>query len=416
MNLTFLGAAREVGRSGVLLECDKNLLFDYGIKIHGEMTEYPKIPKQQVDALLLSHAHLDHSGYMPVLFEKHALPVYATYPTQALSEMLVEDSMRVQERKGFETPMYSKRSLKKCLRSFVPLIYARKHSITDKTGITMHDAGHIPGAGIIEVSSSGKKIVYTGDFKMEETHLHAGADCIEDVDVLIIESTYANREHPERKTIEAQLCAEVEETLEEGGIALLPSFAVGRSQELLQLFFEHNPDWRPFIDGMAVRATQLMMEYPSYFKNARLLKEAFRNAQVVSDKGKRFKALRQPGIIISPAGMLEGGHAVGYLQRLIGKNARIIFTGYSVQDTNGWMLLNKGMIHVHGGEIQVPNPVSYFDLSAHSGKSELFEFVKLANPQKVFCIHGDHCSGFAEELKEQGFDAVAPIAGEKFEI
>lgn len=416
MKLSFLGAAREVGRSAVLLECDKNLLLDYGIKIHGEMAEYPKIPKQKIDALILSHAHLDHSGFMPALFENSTLPVYATYPTQALADLLVEDSMRVQEKRGLERPPYSKRALKKCIRSFVPLIYERKHSLTDKTNVVMHDAGHIPGAGIIEVNHAGKKIVYTSDFKTQETHLHNGAEIVEDVDILIIESTYANRDHPERKKIEEQLCSEINATLEERGAALLPCFAVGRSQEILQILFEHNPRWRPFLDGMAVRATQIIQEYPSYIKDARTLNKAFRNAQIVSSKGTRFKAVRQPSIILAPAGMLEGGHAVWYLQKLIGKNAKIIFTGYSVEDTNGWMLLNKGKVHFHGRDVDVPNPVSYFDLSAHSGKSDLFEFVECASPEKIFCVHGDHCSGFAEELKEKGFDATAPIAGERFEV
>lgn len=412
MKLTFLGGAREVGRSGVLLESDKRVLFDYGIKIHGS-TEFPLFPKQRIDAAIITHAHLDHSGHVPYIFQNYELPVYATYPTQALCDLLIKDAVKVQESKGFRVP-FSKKALKRALNGFIPLIYGKRHQFS-KMAFTLHDAGHIPGAAIIEAEVEGKRVVYTGDFKMEETHLHEGAQPVEDVDVLMIESTYSRREHPDRKTTEEQLCSEITATLEEGGTVLLPCFAVGRSQEILSILYEHDRNIRPYVDGMARAASSIFMDYPSYLKDARMLRAALQNAFIVNSFGERKRALKEPSVIISPAGMLEGGHAINYLLNLP-KNGKVIFTGFSVEDTNGWRLQNKGFVHIDGRDVDVSQPVRYADLSAHAGRKDLLAFIKKANPEKIFCMHGDSCEEFSKELLERGYEACAPKMGETFTV
>jgi len=414
VKFTFLGGACEVGRSGLLLETsDARLLLDYGIKIHGA-TEYPLLFTQRLDAVIPTHAHLDHAGFLPMIFEHQHPPILATAPTEALAGLLIKDSIKVQEIRGFRVP-YSQKSFRRAMESFVLMNYEKPHAISQNTTVTFHDAGHIPGAAIVEVEADGKRIVYTGDFKMEETHLHRGAKPVRDVDILIIESTYSNRDHPERKNTEAELCAEVRDTIEDGGTALLPCFAVGRSQEVCQLFFEHDPSLPVYIDGMAKEASELILSYPSFVKDYRALKNALSSAEFVEHPKQRRRALDEPSIIISPAGMLEGGPALGYLLRL-NERSRVIFTGYSVEDTNGWLLLNNGMVRVNGTDREIRNPVEYFDLSAHAGRGDLLEFIEAASPEKIFCVHGDHCSEFAEELKDRGFDATAPKIGEKHEV
>ncbi|MEM4389057.1 MAG: MBL fold metallo-hydrolase [Candidatus Micrarchaeia archaeon] len=414
MKFTFLGGAGEVGRSGVLLETsDARLLLDYGIKIHGA-TEYPLLFTARLNAVIPTHAHLDHVGFLPMIFEHQAPPVLATAPTEALAGLLIKDAIKVQELRGFRVP-YSPRAFRRAMESFVLMNYEKPHAISHNTIVTFHDAGHIPGAAIVEVEADGKRIVYTGDFKLGETHLHKGAKLIRDVDILVIESTYSDRDHPDRKHTEAELCAEIRDTLEDGGTALLPCFAVGRSQEVCQLLFECDPSLPVYIDGMAKEASELILAYPSFVKDYRTLRKALSNAEFVSHPKLRRRLIEEPSVIISPAGMLEGGPALGYLLRL-NERSRVIFTGFSVENTNGWLLLNKGIVRVDGEDREIRNAVEYFDLSAHAGRADLLEFIEAAGPQKIFCMHGDHCDEFAAELREKGFDAVAPKIGEKFGV
>ena len=413
MRLSFLGAAGEVGRSAVLLESDKRVLLDYGVKL-GERVEYPMPVQGGISAYVPSHAHLDHCGFSPALFEHDAPPVFATYPTMALSSLLIKDSMKVTRIRGERMP-YSTFSFRKFESSFIPLSYGKPFQLTNQTSITLHDAGHIPGAAIVDVRSQRRRVVYTGDFKLEETRLHRGADFVEKVDVLVMESTYSNREHPERKSLERKLVYEIRTTLESGGNVLLPSFAVGRSQELLILMADLLPDADVFLDGMSRAATRIIMDYPSYVKDAAALRRGARNARWVESDAHRRKALERPSVIISSAGMLEGGPALSYLLKL-NPRSKVILTGYQIPGTNARMLVDERKVEVDGIVTEIDVPVEYLDMSAHAGRKELLEFVRRANPEKVFCVHGDWCEEFARELREMGYDAHAPKLGKSYEV
>ncbi|MBU0532930.1 MBL fold metallo-hydrolase [Candidatus Micrarchaeota archaeon] len=407
-----LGASREVGRSAFLVRTDKKIMLDYGIKIF-DKSGFPKFPLESVnpDFIVLSHAHLDHSGCLPSFYRNSKVRWYATPPTRDICEILWQDSMKIM---GDGLP-YRKQHFKKALKYWTPLLY--DHPIeTGGTTVEFLDAGHISGSAIVNIGYEGKKIVYSGDFKGENTYMHKGAESIEDVDVLIMETTYAQREHPPRKKLEANLMHEVYETLDDGGNALLPAFAVGRTQELISLLRHHDKEIPIFVDGMGRDITKIYMKHPRYIREAQSFRKAVRSVNIVENISDKKKASRTPSVIIAGAGMLNGGAILNYLYHA-NKNSKLIFTGYCVEDTNGWLLLNKGYIMKDEQELQVDLPVEYFDLSAHAGRSDIMSFIEKANPEKIILVHGDKPEKFAQELKEEhGYDAIAPLIGERIEI
>jgi len=413
MRFSFLGGAEEVGKSAFLLEDEKRLLLEYGIKLH-QKTQYPLPFQGVIDYVILSHAHLDHSGFVPAVYEHCSPPCIATYPTQALSTMLVRDSMKVQRLKR-QKVNFSGISFRKMLNNLVPLAYGQNFSLSPNMSLTFTDAGHIPGATISTIQVGKRKVVYTGDFKLGETWLHKGAECVEECDILLTESTYSEREHPDRKSLEERLYNEIRSVLERGGNALLPCFAVGRSQEVIQMLRYFDEDMKIFFDGMAKTASQIILDYPSYLKNAKYLADCLSSAEWVNSQGQRAKALSKPSVIISPAGMLEGGPSVKYALNL-NQESEIILTGFQVPGTNGRLLLDEHKIRVNGILHDVRVPVEYLDFSAHASREDLFKFVEKASPEKIFCVHGETCQDFAGELRAKGYDAVAPKIGESFVV
>jgi putative mRNA 3-end processing factor len=301
------------------------------------------------------------------------------------------------------------------MSSFVPLPYGQSFSLSKNMSLTFTDAGHISGSAISTIEVGGRRVVYTGDFKLGETWMHSGAECVEGCDVLLIESTYSEREHPDRKKLEGELYSEVSSILERGGNALLPCFAVGRSQEVIQLLRYFDEDAKMFLDGMAKSASQIMLDYPSYIKNAKYLTNCLKTVEWVNSPGQRRKALSKPSVIVSPAGMLDGGPSLKYAMSL-NDESEIILTGFQVPGTNGRMLLEQHKIKVNGVVYDARVPVKYFDLSAHASRADLFKFVEKASPEKIFCIHGETCQSFADELRSKGYDAVAPRNGESFVV
>lgn len=413
MKLTFLGAAREVGRSGILVEAGKRILLDHGVKL-GARTEYPMPFQGFVDAYVLSHAHLDHSGFSPALYENANIPCFAAAPTLALSSLLLQDSLKIAKINQQRLP-FSPFLIRKFEHASIPLGYRKPFPLERDTTLTLLDAGHIPGAAITEIYSEHKRLVYTGDFKLEETRLHRGADFAEKIDILLTESTYSESDHPPRKEIERKLKASVKETLARGGNVLFPAFAVGRSQELLMLMAELVPEADVYLDGMSRAATEIIADYPSYIRDANALRKGMRNAEWVVSQVQRKKALSKPSVIISSAGMLEGGPALSYLLGL-NEFSKIILTGFQIAGTNARRLWETRTVNVDEIPTEIKQEVEYYDMSAHAGRSDLFKFVKRANPEKVFCVHGDHCEKFAEELCGMGFEAYAPMMGKTFEV
>jgi len=295
------------------------------------------------------------------------------------------------------------------------LSYKKTHSIGGAE-VTLHNAGHIPGAAMVELKMDGRRIVYTGDFKGEETKTTFASEPPKaGPDVLMIESTYAERDHPPRKELEIELGRQLTEKLERGGTVLLPAFAIGRTQELVRIVRSVNHDVEIFVDGMGWRVSEELSHYSAYTKDFKRFRQDMQTCTPIMHRNDRKKVLRRPCVIIATAGMLQGGPALSYLMQFDEKS-KAIFTGYCVEETNGHNLLNKGFVEYDGVKIKPKAEYSYLDFSAHAGRRELFELCEKLKPDRVLCMHGDHCPEFAEELKLEGFEAYAPSLGETIEV
>jgi putative mRNA 3-end processing factor len=231
-----------------------------------------------------------------------------------------------------------------------------------------------------------------------------------EVHYLITESTYAQREHPDRQGEERKMMKTIKETLSNGGVAIVSSFAIARAQEILLILDEYEPKEKIYVDGMAQKATRIIAQYPELQREYNIIEKALERLEIQTiNPRKRKKILKKPCIIITTSGMLSGGPVVHYLEKLYDKeNCSLILTGFQVPGTEGAVLLETGH-YIHGDlDLELKMNVRKFDFSSHASRTELFRFVKHLNPEKVFCVHGDNTEGFSEELKEDGFDAIAP--------
>jgi putative mRNA 3-end processing factor len=283
--------------------------------------------------------------------------------------------------------------------------------------VCFYDAGHIPGAsGIHLEAESGESLFYTGDFSLKETRLVPGAADFPEADTLILESTYFGEDHISRKETEERFIESVRETLDRGGTALIPAFAIGRTQEILMLLDAHGI--RAYVDGMGRDVYKILKKYPEYLKNPDLLDRAFKHAISVNDR-QRESVLKEPSVIVTTAGMLNGGPVLSYLSRLYkDPNSRVLLTGYQVEGTNGRLALEHRMIETNGDVLSLKPRVEQYDFSAHSGDSELKKLVKdfcRKGTEKIFVMHGEKTEAFAEWIYEEtGVEAYAPANGESF--
>jgi len=421
IRLSFLGGCREVGRSAVLVDTGtEKILMDYGIKINVKPTQHPNKINTKLNAILLSHSHLDHSGAIPVLFHQgQKCPVCCMGINRSFSQMLFLDSYKISRYEG-EKERYSKADIKKTMKKFKTIKYRKPFKI-GKTKITAFDAGHIPGSAIFLLENQNKRILYTGDFNTSDTRLINGCDSdIPQVDVLITESTYAQREHPNREKEERNFIEMIRGTLANDGIALVACFAIARAQEIILVLDEYELKERIYLDGMAKKATRIMNGFPATQREYDQVKKAMQRLRVkpVTNRSIRKKAIKKPSIIITTSGMLSGGPIVNYIERLWDReDCSLILTGFQVPGTEGAILLQTGR-YIHSNmELPVKMNVRKFDFSSHTSRSGLFKFVKKLNPGKVFCLHGDDTKKFAQELRDEySFDAVAPKLGDSFSV
>ncbi len=414
MEIQFLGGAKEVGRSSFYLKGSKNFLLDYGVKV-GRKIEYP-ISAGKVDAFILSHAHLDHCGFAPELY-KHAFPIaFGTEPSLKLAELLLEDSIKIGIKEHLP-PKFTKRELGFFTRRYVPYEYGSSLGFGEYD-ISFYDAGHMCGSAVtkIEKSSSGRKLVYTGDFKLEEQLLQKSAEIV-DSDILMIETTYANRNHEDRSSQIKDFIEKVREVIDNKGTALVPVFAVGRAQEVLAMLHKGGLSDKVYMDGMARKATEITMDFSNYLNNSELLRSAIKRIQTIRERRERIEALEGGNIILTPAGMLNGGPVLNYITKLR-KNSKIFLTGYQAEGTNGRRVLEEGKVEVDERIHRIPYPVLRYDFSAHAGRDDILTYIRKSNPEKIVCVHGDaeNATALAVELKEEGFEAFAPEVGDRLEF
>ncbi len=392
---------------------------DYGVKIEKKPIEYPEEIQGKINSILLTHAHLDHCGGIPYLFhQSQTCPVIGQEINRPLSRMLLFDSIKIAKYEG-EKCRFGDHDVSRSLKKYQPVNYRKPFKI-GKTTITSFDAGHIPGSSMFFLETDGKKILYTGDFNTEDTRLIGGCDWeIPSPDVLITECTYGGKEHPDRRNEERKFIEMVRETIANDGVAVVPCFAIARSQEVLLILDNYGIKAPVYVDGMTQKATNIINKYPHLLKEYNSVKNAMKamNVKFVEHPAQRKKIVKKPCVVVTTSGMLSGGAVVYYLKKLYDReDCSLILTGFQVPDSEGDKLLRTGR-YVYGElDLKVNMHVKKFDFSAHASNSDLIDFIEKMNAKKVFCVHGDNTKGFAKELCSRGMDAVAPCRREEFEV
>lgn len=411
MKIQFLGGASRVGSLGMYMVSDsgKTLLFDYGLT----PTSPPQYPMEAppVDMLMLTHAHVDHSGMVPWITSRYNTRVLATEPTITVTKILATDSNKICGIEGYPIP-YTKNDIDEMMDYFEAMDF---DSVVEMNGlrVKMHRAGHIPGATMYEVYD-GRTILFTGDINTIDTHLVRGAEPV-DAEILFIESTYAGREHEDRTVMIERFLEDVMEVVAKGGKVLIPAFAVGRTQEILLMLWKQGMNiW---IDGMGKTVTNMYSkERPLYVREPSILKSALKSVKVVRSMSGRKRALEEADIIITTSGMLDGGPVMEYLPDIASNPKNAIFlTGYQVEGTNGRMLMDTGFIDIAGVSVRPKAKIGFYDFSAHAGHSQLIDFIRGVDPEVVVLMHGDNRKELAKDL-EGDYEVHMPVEEEVFEL
>ena len=322
-----------------------------------------------------------------------------------------------------EEPPQTKEEIEKTEKFTFPVPYGKHMDITEHTSMVFHDAGHIVGSALTELRlNAGKKtFVYTGDYRYVETRMHDAAhfEKIKECDYMMTESTYGSSDHPNRKETEKRFVESVQSTIDAGGHALLPSFAVGRSQEIIDILNEYDITAPIYFDGMGQHVARIYLANPQYLKNPKFLKKALDKVNWIKGPKDRVRALRQPSVIVCTPGMMQGGSVYAYLPTVYkDKSSKIMLTGYQVAETPGRRLIDTGRIVIDGVDVEVKAKVEHYDFSAHAGRDELFRAIKKLSPEKVICVHGDAAvtKKFAQSIKEEGFTPIVPELGKTIEL
>jgi putative mRNA 3-end processing factor len=402
----FLGGGDEVGRLGMVLSTGRyNFLFDYGLN----PTKPPEFPMlaPHVDGVFVTHSHLDHVGMLPWLNKNGGANVYATPPTLSVIPILLYDTVKIANIEGTKLP-YNQEDVDSIIETFTAINYGETMEFKDYT-VTSHPTGHLVGSSMYLIQND-RKIVFTGDVQSIDTHLLFGIKPI-DTDILIVESTYAGKEHPPRKAVEENFLSSIQKVIENEGVAVVPAFATGRAQELLMVL--ENTDYEIWMDGMARSVSNVLLSFPRYIKNYQRYKKMVRRIRMVRNASDREKAIRGD-VIITTSGMLDGGPVLNYISQLNNPKNGLFLTGYQVEDTNGRMLLETGSIDLAGVATKVNMDVKFFDFSAHSGHRELVEFIEGSKPDKVILMHGEKREELAKDITRS--KVFLPKNGEEFEI
>lgn len=413
MKISILGNGHEVGRSAFLVSDGKSsVMLDYGVKIQPEPPQYPI--KAKADAVILSHAHLDHSGAVPVLYGKSKPRAFMTDVTLDLSKMLLEDSLKVAQKNGFNAP-FVKNDIRKMIKGTHLVSYREKFK-TGAFSCMLYDAGHIPGSAS-PLLKNHKTLFYTGDIQTTESNLLAGCKLPDSCDALITESTYSYKNHPPREKEEKRLIDHVEEALSKEEKVLLPVFAAGRSQEVLLILEKYAN--KIALDGMAKKASDIVSKYSYHLKDKKRLKNILKKIHWVHGHESRLKAANHFPIIIATAGMLGGGPAIHYLREMKHRpESKVLFTGFLVEESPGRTLLETKIFRTAEEKFHVHCHLDQFQLSAHAGRSGLMHIIKKLNPETVICIHGEKTKDFARDIEKifPSTQAIAPKNGDDIRL
>ncbi|HID60874.1 MAG TPA: beta-CASP ribonuclease aCPSF1 [Hadesarchaea archaeon] len=424
VRFTALGGAREVGRSCFLLQTpESKVMVDCGVNVASEDRAYPHLEAPEVrlpelDAVVISHAHLDPSGFVPYLF-KYGFegPVYCTPATRDLAVLLQMDYVEIAEREDKPLP-YNKRDVSTFLSHCIPLEYGDVTDVTPDIRVTLNNAGHILGSSLLHfhIGEGLYNVVYSSDLKFDRTRLFSPAVyTFPRAETLIIESTYGGADdiQPHRAEAEKEFVRIVIETIKRGGKVLIPAFAVGRSQEIMVLLEDFKRkgilDNIPvYLDGMVWEATAIHTAYPEYLSQdlRELIFKTDENPFLsdmfvkVSGSDQRAEVIDgEPGVIISTAGMMTGGPIMEYFKYLAPDSRNtLVFVGYQAEGSlgrriqKGWREVplagEKGKVE----EVKVNLDIKTVEgFSGHSDRAQLLNYVRRISPkpQRILSIHGD---------------------------
>ena len=343
--IKFLGGAREVGRSAILIKSNsgKSCLLDYGVRF----TEEDRLPidmdLDDLQAIALSHCHIDHSGALPYIYTKYKVPLLTNALTHQVSEILLRDLIKVSRR----SYPFGYRELDILRDNTLFLENKIRHKIADKFFITFFNAGHIPGSVSILVEVDDKTIFYTGDINTQNTNLINGADPkeIPEIDCLIIESTYALKNHPQREELEKAFIENVVNVTEDEGNVLVPAFGVARSQEILLMLQKYNFQGKVYLDGLSKKLSATYFDHPDKLKDFQFYKKAFSNSKFVTFKNRKQIKNNSNFVMISPSGMLKGGAALHYIKDML--EAPLLGIIPEAEQVKESQVLKNAVIHTH---------------------------------------------------------------------
>jgi KH/beta-lactamase-domain protein len=426
VRLTALGGFRQVGRSAILVQTrESNVLLDCGINpgSTSSTVAYPRldIPEFDLDALdavVISHAHLDHCGFLPFLFKYgYDGPVYCSAPTSSLMTLLQLDYLDVANKQGIMPP-YGQKDVRDTVMHTIPLRYGSVTDIAPDIRLTLHNSGHILGASIIHlhIGEGLHNLVYTGDYKFGKSMLLEPAVAMfPRAETIITESTYGAPEDvmPTRAESEQRITSIINQTLDRGGKVLIPVPAVGRAQEIMLIIDDYMrrgllKEAPVFVEGMISEATAIHTAYPEYLaKNVRnsILYEGINPFQsdyftIVEHPSAREEIVEgDQCIILATSGMLEGGPVIDYFKRLAGdKRNTIIFVSYQIDGTMGSrvqkgiadvpIINSNGKMEVTKVEMQVETVRGF---SGHSDRRQLINYIQRVKPkpERIIVLHGE---------------------------
>ena len=448
MNLHFLGGAMEIGGSCIYIRiAGRGILLDSGIRQTASKDPIPDFRTVQeqggVDAVIVSHAHMDHIGTLPIISKAYpGARIYMTAMTAELTRVLLYDSLKVMRYREDEIPHYSEKDVLAMLGRIHPIGYQTPFPLFDGFTLTFYPAGHIAGAACIYLVTEEGSLFYSGDFSAFSQRTIEGIRIPKlRPDVSIVETTYGNRLHSNRMAEERRLVELVRECAAQQKKILIPVFALGRAQEVLLILRaaiqnQEIPPVPVYVDGMVRDINSMYTRNPIYLKNAlgrRILKgnEPFytKEIQPVAPMQRRDELLSEKGtvILVSSSGMLTGGPSAQYARLLApSENACIILTGYQDEESPGRQLLNlleetkERKLTLDGNTLPVRCQIEQVGLSAHGDKSEITALLEQLSSRRVFLVHGnrDAIDELGNELAAEDYrrQIYLPECGQEYEV